>query len=187
MVTGRTPSVITKKQKSRHVDFAKHLVNRWNIPKTTTHYDEKWFYGLVARTMAKMCLQLGLFRNTKSVYHKNFITKVMLVAITGYAFVGDIEDGGEGVKIGLIRVQAARIAKKTVKESTRNKKGDLRYDGEVKRRKGDVYMCDTTVTGSDSGTSERRKFSLLACFMETIFPKVLRMVAEDGEFPGFLL
>ena len=191
MVTGRTPSVITKKQKSRHVDFAKHLVNRWNIPKTTTpkilfiNYDEKWFYRLVARTMAKMCLQLGLFRNTKSVYHKNFITKVMLVAITGYAFVGDIEDGGEGVKIGLIRVQAARIAKKTVKESTRDKKGDLRYDGEVKRRKGDVYMCDTTVTGSDSGTSERPKFSLLACFMETIFPKVLRMVAEDGEYPGF--
>ena len=93
----------------------------------------------------------------------------MLVAITGYAFVGDIKDGGKGVKIGLIRVQAARIAKKTVKESTRDKKGDLRYDGEVKRRKRDIYMCDTTVTGSNSGTSDKPKFSLLACFMDTIF------------------
>ena len=43
-------------------------------------------------------------------------------------------------------------------------------------------MCDTTLTGSDSGTSERPKFSLLACFMVTIFPKLEQIIAEDGDY-----
>ncbi len=36
----------------------------------------------------------------------------MAVAITGYAFDGSPANGGDGLKIGIYRVQAARIAKK---------------------------------------------------------------------------
>ena len=35
----------------------------------------------------------------------------MVVAITGYAFEGEMETGGNGIKIGIIRVQGARVAK----------------------------------------------------------------------------
>ena len=47
----------------------------------------------------------------------------MFVAIVGYAFSGSIENGGEGLKIGFFRTQAAKIAKKTTRESTRDEEG----------------------------------------------------------------
>ena len=46
-------------------------------------------------------------------------------------------------------------------------------------------MCDTTVTGSDTGTSEKPKFSLLACFLETIFPKISQLVDIGGPYEGY--
>ena len=116
--TERVIPLITEEQKKRQVKFAELLTNRWQLS-TESHpkillvnYDEKWFFGMVPRTMAKMCPALGLFRGTRAIYHKNFINKVMVVAITGYAFEGEMECGGNGIKIGIIRVQGARIAKK---------------------------------------------------------------------------
>ena len=35
----------------------------------------------------------------------------MVIAVTGYAFNDHIENGGDGLKIGLVRVQAAKVAK----------------------------------------------------------------------------
>jgi hypothetical protein len=43
---------------------------------------------------------------------KSHIDKVMAVAIVGYAFDINVENGGHGLKIGLFRCQGARIAKK---------------------------------------------------------------------------
>ena len=95
--------MITDDQKRQQITFLKRFVNHWGLSVEEhpnillINYDEKWLYGLVPRTMAKMCPQMGLFRNSKLIYHKNFINKVLLVAVTGYAFKGNIEDGGEGV------------------------------------------------------------------------------------------
>ena len=46
-------------------------------------------------------------------------------------------------------------------------------------------MCNTTVTRSDAGTSEKPKFSLLACFLETIFPKISQLVDVGGPYEGY--
>ena len=49
------------------------------------------FYGILRRSSAKMCEELGIKKKEYTIYHKNHMEKVMLVAITGYRFDGDIE------------------------------------------------------------------------------------------------
>jgi hypothetical protein len=88
----------------KHVSFAKHLRNNWGLPRSGKYlwlnFDEKWFYGMVLRTNAKMCEELGLDKMYTWIYHKNHVEKVMAVAVTGYAFEGNVDNGGHGVKIG---------------------------------------------------------------------------------------
>jgi hypothetical protein len=64
--------------------------------------DEKWWFGLVSRTFAKMCPALGIQKEVFAVHHKKHIAKVMAHATVGYYFKGDPENsGGEGLLIGL--------------------------------------------------------------------------------------
>ena len=46
-------------------------------------------------------------------------------------------------------------------------------------------MVDTTVTGSECGTSDNPKFSLLKFFMEVVFPRLQEMTDTNGQFPGY--
>jgi hypothetical protein len=39
--------------------------------------DEKWWFGLVSRTFAKMCPALGIEKEVFAVHHKKHISKVM--------------------------------------------------------------------------------------------------------------
>ena len=187
----RIVPLLTSNQRRKHVEWATKFRNHWGLSKEQRekvlliHYDEKWFYGMVPRTHAKHCEELFLTRKDLPAYHKNYINKVMVLAITGYAFKNRIEDGGDGLKIGLIRVQGAKIAKKTVKESSRKEDGSLKFDGPVKRRAGDVYLVDTTVTGSSFGTSSEPRFSLMSCFVEVILPKIARIVGPGGPYEGY--
>jgi hypothetical protein len=89
------------------------------------HFDEKWFWGFVGRGNAKMAPSAGIKKSTKSAYHRSHIDKVMSIAFTGFAFDTEIENGGDGLKIGFFRCQAARIAKKQVRESRRTETGAL--------------------------------------------------------------
>ena len=75
------------------------------------HFDEKWFWGMVAR-YAKRCEALGLMKEELWAYHRGYINKVMVVAVVAFAFDGNVENGGTAVKIGLWRVEAPRIALK---------------------------------------------------------------------------
>ena len=93
---------------------------------------------------------------------------------------------GDGLKIGIVRVQAGKLSKKTVLESSRDADGNLHDDGRIKRHAGDCYLVETTVTGSNCGTSSDPKFSLLACFLHSIFPKIERIVGPGGEYEGYL-
>ena len=110
----------------------------------------------------------------------------MAVALTGFAFDGNMENGGVGVKVGIYRVQGARIAKKTVREIFRDGEGKIKYDGEIMRKKDNAYMVDCTVTGADAGTSDAQKFSLKSLFEEQIFPKIAVLVAPGGDPKGYL-
>ena len=64
-----------------------------------------------------MCEQLGLDKNLAFIYHHSHVPKTMVIAVTGYAFEENIENGGHGIKIMMHRGQGSRIAKKQVKES----------------------------------------------------------------------
>jgi hypothetical protein len=151
------------------------------------HYDEKWFWGFVGRGNAKMAPSAGINKSTKSAYHRSHIDKVMGIAFTGFAFDTDIENGGDGLKIGFFRCQAARIAKKQVRESRRMETGELRYDGPVKRHKGDAFMVDANVTGSDAGTSDKPKFALKPLWKDFVLPRLDELTGPGGEYEGYVV
>lgn len=125
---GRILPLLTKEQRDKQVAFSKHLCNNWGLPRGKylwINYDEKWFHGLVVRATMKRCEELGLDKALNAAYHKNHIDKVMVVAFTAYAFDSNIENGGHGLKLGLFRVQGARVAKKLVRKSRRTDDGRL--------------------------------------------------------------
>ena len=135
--------LLSEEQKRRHVEFSNKLYDRWGLDAATSeilwiHYDEKWIFGFAPRSNAKMRESLGLPKRLWYLYHKKHVDKVMCVAVTGYAFDDNVNEGGDGIKIGFYRTQGARIAKRDVRESRRDEGGNLRYDGDVIRRKGDV-------------------------------------------------
>jgi hypothetical protein len=113
--------LLTAKQRAKHTEFANHFLNKWGLPTTQkvllVNFDEKWFYGMVARCNAKMSQLLGVEKQYQHMFHKSHINRVMVVAFTRYAFDGDYEEGGHGLKLGLFRCNGVRVAKKTVKES----------------------------------------------------------------------
>jgi hypothetical protein len=55
----------------------------------------------------------------------------MFIAVTGYAFTENIENGGHGLKIMMHREQEARIAKKRVQADRKTHNGQQVYDGKV--------------------------------------------------------
>ena len=132
--TERILPLLTEGQRRKHVTFAKHLRTLWGkaLGKYLwIYWDEKWFWGAVRR-MAKMCPEKGLTRQQRYAYHKNYINKVMGIAVVGYAFDGTPDDGGIGVNISFTRVQAAKIASKIQREASGvNKNGNTVYQGKV--------------------------------------------------------
>ena len=69
------------------------------------NYDDKWFFGWVFRVNKKNCELLGLDKTHTHLNHKGHIDKVMEVALTRFAFDGNMENGGVGIKLGIYRVQ----------------------------------------------------------------------------------
>jgi len=110
----------------------------------------------------------------------------MAIAVTAFAFAGNVLNGGDGLKLGLYRVQSARIAKQTVQASQRDENGKLHYDGDIIRNVGDAYLVDCCVTGSDHGTSDKPKFALLDLFRDHIFPNVEKLVCAGGDYEGYM-
>ena len=183
--------LLSSNQKKKHVEFAQQVrEENWGLPAGTSilliHYDEKWFYGWTPRTNHKVAEAIGLEKQYSFLRHRNHVNKVMAVAFTGYAFEGSPENGGNGVKLGFYRCNAARIAKRDVRASRRDENDNLKYDGEVVREKGQAYMVDCCVTGSDAGTSDNPKFSLKSLFEDEIFPRVKSLVKRNGLYGGYI-
>jgi hypothetical protein len=70
-------------------------MQRWGLPENTkilwVHLDEKWFHGIVPRTNAKACLELGIEKASHSAHHKKHIAKVMAHCCVGYLIEGNVE------------------------------------------------------------------------------------------------
>ncbi len=94
--------------------------------------DEKWcarygdshFYedvhGMVTRTFAKMCPELGVERSSFTVHHKSHVRKVMGHATVGICFTDSPELGCSGYVVSLNRCQGFKVCRKTTKEVTKN-------------------------------------------------------------------
>ena len=76
------------------------------------HYYDWWFYEFWRRSTAKMCQQLGIEKKQCVIYHNKHIEKVILVVLTRNKFNGDIDEGRDGLKLGIYCVQVARVAQK---------------------------------------------------------------------------
>ena len=148
------------------------------------HFDEKWFKGHVSRKNHKQCIELNIVETTATeTKHKNHIPKVMVVAVTAYAFENGFEGGGDGLKIGFYRAQGVKMARRTVRAYNAVSR---KYDGPLVRKKGDAYLVDCNVTGSSKGTEDNPKFSLKHVFKSQVFPAVEELVEEGGKYEGYL-
>jgi hypothetical protein len=71
---------LTDANREKQVAFAHHVFSNWNLPRTQkilwTMSDEKWWYGLILRTFAKMCPALGIEKEVFTCHHKKHIGKV---------------------------------------------------------------------------------------------------------------
>jgi hypothetical protein len=149
-------------------------------------------WGFVGRGNAKMAPSASIEKSTMSAYHRSHIDTVMGVAFTGLAFDTDIENGGDGLKIGFLHCQTALIAKKQVGKSRPTETGELRYDGPVmrydgpvKRHKGDAHMVDANFTGSDTGTSDKPKFALEPLWNNSVLPRLDEIMGPGGDYEGY--
>jgi hypothetical protein len=138
--------------------------------------DEKWWFGLVSRTFAKMCPALGIEKEVFSVHHKKHIAKIMAHATVGYCFTGDPENGGDGVLIQMQRCQAFKVAQKA-------------YRGKGGRavQKGDCLLTDCNVTGTDSGTPDKPKFALRPLWEFGLLPSLDALVGVGGQCEGAIV
>jgi hypothetical protein len=116
---------------------------------------------------------------------KSHIKKTMVIAFTGYAFDKNIENGWHGLKIMVHCIKGAQIAKKSIQAGENFEVRQQVYNGEVVRQKGDVYMVDCNVTGSDAETSDKPKF-LLKDFLTLFFPHLVEIVGPCGEYEGYV-
>lgn len=171
---------MTEQNRLKQIAFSQHVHNRWGLGNDKailwTMSDEKWWFGLVARTFSKMCPALGIQKEVFAVHHKKHISKVMAHATVGYFFTGDPENGGQGLLLGLNRCQAYKVAQRS-------------YVGKGGKRinKGECLLMDCNVTGTDTGTPDKPKFPLKPLWEHGLLPTLDALVAEGGLCAGAIV
>jgi len=186
--TERIIPLLSPQQKAKHLEFARRFRSNWGLgggKYLLIMFDEKWFWGLVLRNYAKRIASEGVGHHNFAAYHRNHINKTMAVALTAFAFEDSIENGGRAHKLGFYRAQSYKVAKKQVRAAVRQPEGNVTYSGEVLRRKGDLYLVDCAVTGSDPGTADKPKFPLKSLFETKVFPDIETLVGPSGKFEGY--
>ena len=177
MYTKRIRPGLTEDNRLKQISFSKHVHNRWglgeNVKILWTMSDEKWWFGLVSHTFAKMCPALGIGKEVFSVHHKKHISKVMAHATVGYCFTGDPENGGDACLIQLQRCQAFKVAQKA-----------YRGKGGTAVVKGDCLLTDCNVTGTDTGTPDKPKFALRPLWEFGLLPSLDALVGVGGQCAG---
>jgi hypothetical protein len=177
MYTKRIRPGLTEANRLKQINFSQHVRNRWGLGDNAkilwTMSDEKWWFGLVARTFAKMCPALGIEKEVFSVHHKKHISKIMAHATVGYYFNGSPENGGEGLLINMQRCQAFKVAQKA-----------YRGKGGHPVRKGDLILTDCNVTGTTTGTPANPKFALRLLWEHSLLPQLDALIGPGGICEG---
>ncbi len=148
--------------------------------------DEKWFSGLVPRTNAKACAELGIEKQTYSAHHKKHIAKVMVHCTVGFCFNGNVENGGDGFLIGAHRCAAFQVPQRDIYFSSKDPvSGRTVFKGnKIKHAKGEPYLIDCTVTGSNAGTPIAPNFPLRQLWEHSLIPSIKALIAPDGPCAG---
>ena len=181
---------LTPENREKQVSFSKHVHNRWGLPAGTkvlwVMSDEKWFHSLVPRSNAKACKDLGIPVQSYSAHHKRNIKKVMVHCTVGYCFTDDPESGGEGFLIGCHRCAAFKIPQRDVRYSSKDPQtGRITFRGNrIKHKKGEPYLIDCNITGSDPGTPTDPKFPLQKLWEHTLFHCIENLVCPGGPCEG---
>ena len=63
----------------------------------------------------------------------------------------------------------------------------MKYDGPVLREKGDTYLVDSNVTGSNNGTSDKPHFALMDLFRDHVLAKIMELVGPGGAYAGYMV
>jgi hypothetical protein len=193
-VLERVLPLLNRKQRRAAVQFSKHARGNWNRGAGKylwIHLDEKWMYGMVLQH-AKVCEALGLRRVHRYAQHKNHITKVMVAALVAFAFEDSPENGGVGLRLGIHRVQAAKVAQREVNmtdpDTGKRPKAGVTlsngFEGKLVRKSGEVWMGAVEVVANSRGTAKNPKFSLMN-FLEVVFAQIAIIVGVGGEWAGY--
>ncbi len=84
---------LSAENRAKQVVFSQHVHNKWGLGPEVKKIlwvmcDEKWFHGLVPRSNAKACDELGIKKQSYSAHHKKHIAKVMVHCTVAYCFEG---------------------------------------------------------------------------------------------------
>jgi hypothetical protein len=177
MYTKRIRPGLSEANRVKQINFSKHVHNRWglaeNVKVLWTMINEKWWFGLVSRTFAKMFPALGIKKEAFSVHYKRHIAKVMAHATVCYCFTGEPENGGDGVLIQLQRCQAFKVSQKA-----------YRGKGGHSVLKSERLLNDCNVTGTDTGTPYKPKFALRPLWEFGLLPSCDALAGVDGQCEG---
>ena len=117
---------LTEENRAKQVAFSKRVHNLWGLDRSQhtkilwVMCDEKWFSGLVPRTNAKACAELGIEKESYSAHHKKHLAKVMVHCTVGFCFNGHVENGGDGFLIGAHRCAAFQVPQRDIYFSSKD-------------------------------------------------------------------
>ena len=181
---------LTPENQIKQVAFSRRVMSRWGLEDGTKilwiHCDEKWFHGIVPRTNAKACPELGIKKTSHSAHHKKHIAKVMAHCCVGYLFDGEVENGGDGFLISCDRCASFKMPLRNSYHSSRDPaSGKLIFKGNaIKHTKGEPYLVDCSVTGSDVGSATKPCFPLLNLWKYTLVPAIAQLLAPGAPCYG---
>jgi len=108
--------------------------------------------------------------------------KILAFAMTAYAPKNNnFQLGGEAFKVLLERADAVVKAKQTSYKRQYRENGTYHYpkeDSNISRRAGDEYFQNHEITGSNEGTANNPKFSLLKLWTDLIIPALDELARE---------
>ena len=184
--------LLSERQRRAHVDFALHVKNNWGRGRDRrkrilwVHWDEKWFWGYLLRKRAKLDRARGLTQRGVKIKNKQHVPKAMFVCFSAYAFIGNPLNGGDGIKLGMVRAKKAKLNQRDIRERVDDPvSGTYTFSGPVLRKKGDVRMVDANVSGSSQGTLQAPKFDLKSVFVDHLIPMLREITGPGGSYENY--
>ena len=161
----------------------------------SVHMDKKWFHAIQTRRNNKVLTSIGVDGADYYAHHKNYVGKCMYVVVT--AFVPNDNDFAKGsiiVPVACVRVGKMVKAKKDSFERVYALDGtwtNPQIPENKLQSKGDMYFKSFELTGSNEGTKNKPKMSLLKIYQDTIIPaleeKVVNQFSNTMEKLEFVL